>query len=280
MTLPLSQGVQRAFWQQIQRGLSVYPRQRRRWNSRCATRVGCSGKLGVWPGSVPSSPGSPTASLLRGTRGDRRPRPVRGVETGDRARPGQSAIDHHPRAGSELFLAAAVAERNWRDEQARADSTPSLSSRASPSTTPSSGRDGPDPLKLDTSPQLRAGVRDQAQAQAQSRTDLPGAARGAPSKRPGDVGVRRNHLQSDLRARRGLLKQEVARWLRTGRAMRRPHRTTGDRRGRIPGMVNVSEQQAEGEGSAVPATSGRRPHPRCSRKVGDRHSGGTGRRVS
>ena len=51
---------------------------------------------------------------------------------------------------------------------------------------------------------------------------------------------------------KGLLKQEVARWLRTGRAMRRPHRTTGDRRGRIPGMVNVSERPAEVEDRAVP----------------------------
>ena len=184
MTLPLSQGVQRAFWQQIQRGLSVPEGRRRRWNCRCATRVGCSGKLGVSSSPVPAAR-LPTASLLRGTRGDRRPRPVRGVQTGDRATPGQSAIDHHPRAWIGTVLAAmTVAERNWRDERARRglDSIPI--EPAWPSTTPSSGR---------TAEAAEAGH----QSSAAERASRPSSsASTAPNRSP------RSCARSSLRTRR------------------------------------------------------------------------------
>ena len=51
---------------------------------------------------------------------------------------------------------------------------------------------------------------------------------------------------------RGGLKRELARHLRTGRTLRKPRRRTGERRGRIPGMVNISERPAEVEDRAVP----------------------------
>ena len=51
---------------------------------------------------------------------------------------------------------------------------------------------------------------------------------------------------------RGALRRELAFCLRTGRAMRRPHRTTQERRGRIPNMINISERPAEVEDRAVP----------------------------
>ncbi|WP_278315513.1 IS30 family transposase [Lolliginicoccus levis] len=51
---------------------------------------------------------------------------------------------------------------------------------------------------------------------------------------------------------RGALKRELARSLRTGRAVRRPGRGAGQRRGRIPGMVNIAERPAEVEDRAVP----------------------------
>jgi IS30 family transposase len=51
---------------------------------------------------------------------------------------------------------------------------------------------------------------------------------------------------------RGALRRELAVCLRTGRALRRPHRKADERRGRIPGMVSISERPADVEDRAVP----------------------------
>lgn len=51
---------------------------------------------------------------------------------------------------------------------------------------------------------------------------------------------------------RGALKRELTKHLRTGRKLRRPHRKEGERRGRIPGMVNISERPAEVADRAIP----------------------------
>ena len=51
---------------------------------------------------------------------------------------------------------------------------------------------------------------------------------------------------------RGALRREPAARLRTGRALRRPRRRDGERRGKIPGMVMISERPAEAADRAVP----------------------------
>ena len=51
---------------------------------------------------------------------------------------------------------------------------------------------------------------------------------------------------------RGALRRELARCLRTGRALRKPRRREGERRGKIPGMVMISERPAEAGDRAVP----------------------------
>jgi IS30 family transposase len=51
---------------------------------------------------------------------------------------------------------------------------------------------------------------------------------------------------------RGSLRRELHQCLRTGRALRRPQRRPGERRGRIPNMVNISERPPEVADRAVP----------------------------
>jgi IS30 family transposase len=51
---------------------------------------------------------------------------------------------------------------------------------------------------------------------------------------------------------RGALRRELVKSLRTGRALRRPRRVAGERRGKIAGMVSISERPAEAADRAVP----------------------------
>ena len=48
------------------------------------------------------------------------------------------------------------------------------------------------------------------------------------------------------------LKHELTRCLRTGRAVQRPSRKVGQRKNRIPNMINIAERPAEAEDRAVP----------------------------
>jgi transposase, IS30 family len=72
---------------------------------------------------------------------------------------------------------------------------------------------------------------------------------------PGDPEMRVSHetiYQSVYVQGRGALRRELAACLRTGRALRKPRRKAGERRGRISGMVLVSERPAEADDRAVP----------------------------
>jgi IS30 family transposase len=51
---------------------------------------------------------------------------------------------------------------------------------------------------------------------------------------------------------RGALRRDLTRCLRTGRAVRKPCRKPGQRKNRIPNMINVSERPAEAADRAVP----------------------------
>lgn len=51
---------------------------------------------------------------------------------------------------------------------------------------------------------------------------------------------------------RGHLRRDIHRCLRTGRAMRKPRSSPGERRGRIPNMINISERPPEAADRAVP----------------------------
>jgi IS30 family transposase len=72
---------------------------------------------------------------------------------------------------------------------------------------------------------------------------------------PFDPGMRVSHetiYQSVYVQGRGALRRELAACLRTGRAVRKPRRREGERRGRIPGMVMISERPAGAADRAVP----------------------------
>jgi hypothetical protein len=51
---------------------------------------------------------------------------------------------------------------------------------------------------------------------------------------------------------RGALKRDLTRYLCTGRAVRRPSRKVGQRKNRIPNMINIAERPAEADDRAVP----------------------------
>jgi transposase, IS30 family len=51
---------------------------------------------------------------------------------------------------------------------------------------------------------------------------------------------------------RGHLRRDLHKCLRTGRALRKPHRRPAERRGRIPDMINISERPPEAADRAVP----------------------------
>src|SRR5258705_3945836 len=62
---------------------------------------------------------------------------------------------------------------------------------------------------------------------------------------------------------RGALRRELAACLRTGRALRKPRRREGGRRGRIKGMVMISERPAEVADPAGPGHWEGDPIIRC-----------------
>jgi len=51
---------------------------------------------------------------------------------------------------------------------------------------------------------------------------------------------------------RGALKRELTRYLRSGRALRKPGRVAGQRKNRIPGMVSIAERPPEADDRRVP----------------------------
>ena len=72
---------------------------------------------------------------------------------------------------------------------------------------------------------------------------------------PDDPKMRVSHetiYQSLYVQGRGALKSELAQCLRTGRALRKPRRRAGERRGRLAGMVSISQRPPEVEDRAVP----------------------------
>ena len=108
----------------------------------------------------------------------------------------------------------------------------------------------PKTAKLVTNPMLRELV----QAKLVKKLSPEQISRHLRKQFPDDAEMQVSHetiYQSIYVQGRGALRRELAICLRTGRAMRRPHRNSQERRGRIPHMVNISERPAEVEDRAV-----------------------------
>jgi transposase, IS30 family len=109
----------------------------------------------------------------------------------------------------------------------------------------------PKPAKLAASPGLRAWVEGKLalrwspeQVSARLEEEFP--------DRP-EMRVSPETIYQSLYVQgRGALRRELAACLRSGRAVRRPRKAGEERRGRIPGMVSISERPAEAAGRAVP----------------------------
>jgi IS30 family transposase len=107
------------------------------------------------------------------------------------------------------------------------------------------------PAKLATNLRLRR----QVQQRLKKKHSPEQIARRLRQDYPNEPGMWVSHetiYQSLYVQGRGALKRDLVKHLRTGRALRKPHRTTTERRGRIPGMVNISERPAEADDRAVP----------------------------
>jgi IS30 family transposase len=109
----------------------------------------------------------------------------------------------------------------------------------------------PKPSKLAASDRLRAVVQDHLQAEL-SPEQVSGRLK---VEFPDDPEMRVSHeaiYQALFVQGRGGLRRDLHQRLRTGRAIRRTRRAIGQRPGRIPGMVSISERPAEVEDRAVP----------------------------
>jgi IS30 family transposase len=98
-------------------------------------------------------------------------------------------------------------------------------------------------------------LRDEVQARLNDKHSPEQIARRLRQDFPDDPEMWVSHetiYQSIYVQGRGALKRELATCLRTGRALRKPHRASDRRRERIKDMVHISERPKEAEDRAVP----------------------------
>ncbi|MDQ3609871.1 MAG: IS30 family transposase [Actinomycetota bacterium] len=109
----------------------------------------------------------------------------------------------------------------------------------------------PKPAKLAVNVALRAHVEDDLRKRYSPEQIAGRLRRQFPDER--EMWVSTETIYQSLYVQsRGALRRDLARCLRTGRALRRPCRQPGQRKNRIPDMINVSQRPAEAEDRAVP----------------------------
>ncbi len=221
---------ERRFWQGIRAGLSV---------DEAAVAAGASWswarRVFVKAGGV--NPTTTTEPLgQRYLRFEEREEIMRLQASGLGVRAIAREIERHPSTVSRE-LKRAVGVRGYRASMAQ--------------THADRGRRGPRNAKLATNLRLRREVQDRLE-----RHDSPEQIAGRlkidfPEEPEMWVSTETIYQSLYLQARGGL-KRELTAFLRTGRSMRKPRRTPGHRRTRIPNMVMISERPPEIEDRAVP----------------------------
>jgi IS30 family transposase len=221
---------ERRFWQGIRAGLSV---------DEAAALAGASWSWGrrifVRLGGVnPTKPTEPSGQ--RYLRFEEREEIMRLQASGRGVRAIAREIDRDPSTVSRE-LRRAVGVRGYRAGMAQ--------------THADRGRRGPRGAKLATNLRLRREVQDRLE-----RHDSPEQIAGRlkidfPDEPEMWVSAETIYQSLYIQARGGL-KRELTAYLRTGRSMRKPRRTPGHRRTRIPDMVMISDRPAEVEDRAVP----------------------------
>jgi transposase, IS30 family len=107
------------------------------------------------------------------------------------------------------------------------------------------------PAKLATNTRLRAIVQDDLRRRS-SPEQIAGRLRRRFPDQP-EMRVSAEAIYQSLYVQsRGALKRELTRYLRTGRALRKPGRQTGQRKNRIPDMVNIAQRPPEVDERRVP----------------------------
>jgi transposase, IS30 family len=109
----------------------------------------------------------------------------------------------------------------------------------------------PKPAKLATNPRLRAIVQDDLRRHL-SPEQIAGRLRRRFPDHP-EMWVSTETIYQSLYVQsRGALKRELTKYLRTGRALRKPGRQPGQRKNRIPDMISIAERPPEADERRVP----------------------------
>jgi transposase, IS30 family len=109
----------------------------------------------------------------------------------------------------------------------------------------------PKPAKLATNLRLRRIVQDDLRRR-RSPEQIAGRLRRQFPDEP-EMWVSTETIYQSLYVQsRGALKRELTRYLRTGRALRKPGRVAGQRKNRIPDMLNIAERPPEADERRVP----------------------------
>src|SRR5216684_7993096 len=247
MSLPPRRDLQREFWFLIRAG---------QLRTEAAATLGLNTHTGErWFGQA----GGVAPSFVQAKRGSRylsleeREEIFVGVQRGSSIRSIAKSL------GREPSTVLRELRRNMRQQyrtRSRLEGRPGSHRTAPWDYRPSAAQRGADLRAARPKPALLATnqrLHDWVQAKLEERLSPEQISARLPVWFPEDAGMRvstETIYQSIYVQGRGALRRELAVCLRTGRALRKPRR--GERRGRIPGMVNISERPAEVEDRAVP----------------------------